>query len=352
MQSLSSEIKPPVQRSITSKPKSIPSEIKAPVQRSTTIIATNNVTTTATISKAVKKKTTLVQETTSKNTAKTSKRHDTKSKLRGESKTTIDGERKAGAKQPWKRQITKQSTFVAKNNVISTANRNTAQKEPMQPFKKQVLRRRHTTKSIENKSSKSTIESLVNPEFSKTKGASRSGSLAFNIGFDDAETATIPPKIFANGRRNGTILASKNEVSEETSDDQSWADKQCEAFVGWLNYTLNPEELDVNGQECVASGLRALIVHRRLAEGRLNALQLFKGESMFQIRTIIAKEITRGKLSIRSDRDVTADVHLRKNLTSLLLSYTTPWLRLALEVMSGECINPVPITEDGPKVCF
>ena len=73
---------------------------------------------------------------------------------------------------------------------------------------------------------------------------------------------------------------------------------------------------------------------------------------MFQIRTIIAKEISRGKLSIRADRDVTVDIHLRKKLTSLLMSYTTPWLRLALEVMSGECIEPAPISESGPKVSF
>ena len=107
--------------------------------------------------------------------------------------------------------------------------------------------------------------------------------------------------------------------------------------------------LNVNNN---VAGLRSLLIHRRLAASRAKALDLFQDDSMYQIRTIIVKEIARGKLSIRSDRDVTADVQLRKKLVSLLLSYTTPWLRMGFEVMFGECIEPVSVSESGPQVCI
>ena len=324
----------------SSRTKSVSTEGKPPVKRSTTTSTTRNVTKTSTTTNSLKKKTTLVKETTTKNTVKNSKRHESKSTLRAGSKDLKESERKPVTK-PWKREVTKHNKLVDKTNVTSIAS---DQKEAVKPWKKRGARRILSSKGVENKKSKSTIDSLMNPEFSKTKG-----SIAFDISFNDADNAEIPLKKSTNRRSVANPLA-KNK-HKDSSDSQTWEEKQCEVFVGWLNYTLNPEELDVNG-DCIASGLRALIIHRRLAGGRLNALQLFKGDSMFQVRTIIAKEITKGKLSIRSDRDVTVDVHLRKKLTSLLLSYTTPWLRMALEVMSGEVINPVPISEDGPKVCL
>ena len=61
---------------------------------------------------------------------------------------------------------------------------------------------------------------------------------------------------------------------------------------------------------------------------------------MRKIKTIIHGEIFKGRLSIRTDRELHADLGLRKQLVSLLLSYTTPWLRLGLEVFFGECIEP------------
>ena len=52
---------------------------------------------------------------------------------------------------------------------------------------------------------------------------------------------------------------------------------------------------------------------------------------MKKIRHSIEAEVNSGKLSIRSDRDVFADVGLRGQIMSLLMSYSTPWLRLGLE---------------------
>lgn len=127
-----------------------------------------------------------------------------------------------------------------------------------------------------------------------------------------------------------------------SADD--WAGKQCDTFASWLKYTFHPtEDEDHDGSH---SGLRAVLVHRRLSQVRFRAAELFHGDSMRAARNIVHAEISRGRLSIRPDRDVYADLSLRKQAVSLLLSYTTPWLRLGLEVMFGESIMPDALPED------
>lgn len=120
-----------------------------------------------------------------------------------------------------------------------------------------------------------------------------------------------------------------------------WAGKQCDTFVSWLNYTFQPDEDEDGG-----TGLRALVMHRRLAQVRFRATELFQSDAMRRARDIVQSEIARGRLAIRSDRDIHADLSLRKEATELLLSYTTPWLRLGLEVMFGECIMPPENLQD------
>jgi hypothetical protein len=123
-----------------------------------------------------------------------------------------------------------------------------------------------------------------------------------------------------------------------------WAGKQCDTFASWLKYTFHPtEDEDHDGSH---SGLRAVLVHRRLSQVRFRAAELFHGDSMRTARNIVQDEISRGRLAIRPDRDVHADLSLRKQAVSLLLSYTTPWLRLGLEVMFGESIMPDDLPED------
>ena len=203
--------------------------------------------------------------------------------------------------------------------------------------------------------SPSKIESTITCEQKSATMSQRRG-LVIDVGSTDVEK----PKTLLPSSRNRTLTVANPStvITKEFHRKDCWAERQCESFMGWLNYTFYPEEMDIinegndnslNSQNNIV-GLRTLLIHRRLAASRAKALDLFQNNSMHQIRIIIVKEITRGKLSIRSDRDVTADVQLRKKLVSLLLSYTTPWLRMGLEVMFGECIEPVPILQNSSKV--
>lgn len=317
-----------------------------------------------------------------------------------EKTVAIDTAKMTSSSKPWERNALKKNKVVEKNKAPRAANHKAATEGPVKPWKMNAAKRKQFSKGAEKDKSNFTDKTLTDNGNGKevesihrggltfdvtfTKSHNRKavtkdarkplkksseskptdiqkqskaadsiprGGVAFDVGFRDAGNDTRASKPSLNRKKTITNPSLKSKI-KDPGNSKSLSDRQCEVFVGWLNYILNPEEMDVNNEGSVASGLRALIIHRRLAEGRVNALNLFRGDSMRQVRTAISKEISRGKLSIRADRDVSVDVHLRKKLTSLLLSYTTPWLRLALEVMSGECIEPVPISETGPKVCF
>jgi hypothetical protein len=175
------------------------------------------------------------------------------------------------------------------------------------------------------------------------------GGLAFDISFS-VESQQLSRSTLRKPHTDRLHTETKKDDSKADLP-KNWADKQSECFTGWLDYTFNPEEenmLDANSSS--AAGLRTLLIHRRLAQVRSKASELFYGDSMRTVRAILLKEIGGGKLSMRPDRDVAADVQLRKQLSNLLLSYTTPWLRMGLEVMFGESIEPWPVVENGPRV--
>lgn len=138
-----------------------------------------------------------------------------------------------------------------------------------------------------------------------------------------------------------------NQAVPVQEEEEDWAEKQCETFSNWLNYTFQPsEERDhqvtlEDGRTQDRVGLRTLVLHQRMAQARTKALDVFHSQEMSKVRKVILSEISRGRLSIRKDRDMYADLTLRNEITSLLLSYKTPWLRLGLETLFGESILPL-----------
>lgn len=195
------------------------------------------------------------------------------------------------------------------------------------------------------------VNCLIDSKFEEIK--THSGGLAFEI---SSTCASIE-------KRNATTIHNSTQVVLATKckdDAEVWVENQSRSFLAWVNHTLNTSDdedalNDVHAGSAKTdpiSGLRSLLVHRRLSQVRTKAYRLFQDASFLSIRTRLLQEIAVGRLSIRSDRDVTADVHLRQKLTSLLLSYTTPWLRMGLEVMFGECIDCEPKSDPrkGPKV--
>ncbi|KAG7357611.1 IQ calmodulin-binding motif-containing protein [Nitzschia inconspicua] len=162
------------------------------------------------------------------------------------------------------------------------------------------------------------------------------------------KSASVPTGFSFSGNQIDTV--SVQPTTSPIPDD--WATQKCESFTVWLNHTFNPEEDGFLKGTTSASGLRDLLNHEQLDQVRSKAKKLFRGEKMQSSREILLREISEGKLAIREDRDVTANIDLRKQLAALLLSYNTPWLRIGLEVMFDETIDcePAPISAKDPKI--
>ncbi|KAL3924826.1 MAG: hypothetical protein SGILL_000811, partial [Bacillariaceae sp.] len=205
--------------------------------------------------------------------------------------------------------------------------------------------KRNTTDTISVETRVEDSSSICKSDAVNSMRQSHRGGMAFEISFTDEKKG----KSYAH-KRDKARKDSEAKKKELGTTSRSWADKQSESFAGWLNFTFNPEEEERGDGNSLASGLRGLLIHRRLAQVRSKARDLFHSDEMRRTRIILVKEISRGRLSIREDRDITADIQLRRQLVSLLLSYTTPWLRMGLEVMFDECVLPVPMTENGPQV--
>jgi hypothetical protein len=158
--------------------------------------------------------------------------------------------------------------------------------------------------------------------------------------------------VYSSKQSLAAPIASAMKVKAAISIPEDWAEKQCNAFTEWLNYMFQPsEDLDHeltlkqiesghagSHQTMNRAALRTLVLHQRVAQARTRALQVFHTTEMTKARKVIVAEIARGRLSLRKDRDMHADLNLRGMVVSLLLSYSTPWLRIGLEVLFGEPI--------------
>ena len=123
-----------------------------------------------------------------------------------------------------------------------------------------------------------------------------------------------------------------------TSESEEWIEKQCETFTLWLNYVVRSPAAHEESDASPPSALRVLQAHQHMANLRLKGLQLF--ERMRGTRQVLLREIQRGRLALRKDQNIFANLTLRQQMIELLLQYSTPWLRLGLETLFGQAILP------------
>jgi hypothetical protein len=128
--------------------------------------------------------------------------------------------------------------------------------------------------------------------------------------------------------------------SERTWDkyNDRWAVQQDETYKIWLNHIFkSPDMHDSEHSSNVT--LRAVLSQRRRVQATQYAQSYFRTPEVQWMRYTIDNEVHLRRLTIRTDHDVFANVNLRSQLISLLMSYTAPWLRIGLETIFGESIS-------------
>lgn len=134
--------------------------------------------------------------------------------------------------------------------------------------------------------------------------------------------------------------------------DKNWALKQANSFTDWMNFTfatsldspsvvdddvpLIPAEGNIEGN---ANGLKILLQKKGEAINRQKCFQLYHSPALLNAVRSVEQEVCEGRLLIRDDRDILADLGLQEELFALLFSYEMPWIRLGLEIVFGEIIS-------------
>jgi len=91
--------------------------------------------------------------------------------------------------------------------------------------------------------------------------------------------------------------------------------------------------------DATAYGLNDLMQRRAEAKLRQEGVNLLHHSNLAAIIKSIEDEVVEGRLTVRSDRDVHADLGLQEGLFEILFCYEYQWLRLGLEVVFGQVIS-------------
>ena len=137
--------------------------------------------------------------------------------------------------------------------------------------------------------------------------------------------------------------------------DESWATKQMNSFTEWMNFTFakagsSVEEgqqqassaaaaAEVEGHDDDAAGLKALLQKRVEALTRQRVFELYHSAEVAPVIKAVEAEVAEGRLVMRDDRDILADLGLQEELFALIFSYEMPWVRVGLEIVFGEIIS-------------
>ena len=120
--------------------------------------------------------------------------------------------------------------------------------------------------------------------------------------------------------------------ADEKKNKEAWASQQEETFTTFLNYILcPPDEADT------------LQWYQRYAKARLKARAVFV--DMSAARDTLLSEISTGRVTIRTDKDISADLTVRAEVMELLHAFQPQWLRLVLETMLGDKPNTMTMKD-------
>jgi abnormal spindle-like microcephaly-associated protein len=134
----------------------------------------------------------------------------------------------------------------------------------------------------------------------------------------------------------------------ESLESLSWIDKQEKGFTRWLNFVLSPSDSTHNA-ECGPVDLFGSTKHPEsmtvskhylkshiVSHYRRGAFLLYRSLPFQTAVDKINREIALGRLSVKKDIQLHADVGIKEGIIQLLMSYNLVWLQVGLEVMYGE----------------
>lgn len=177
-------------------------------------------------------------------------------------------------------------------------------------------------------------------------------------------TKMAPPTGSTNSLRTKAVVRSRHAQIRRVLYDENWAEKQTAGFTAYMNAVFYPAEDSLSSNKdssaaaaadaatstaaVVAPGggapaaandyFRTLLQTQRQASIRRRAFRIYQSRDMDDVCFAIDKEVASGHIAVRKDRELHADLGLRKRVMDLLFCYHPVWLRLGLETVFGEII--------------
>jgi len=194
---------------------------------------------------------------------------------------------------------------------------------------------------------------------------------------------SFPNETPSYGKREELLL--QWDTKSQTTQEAIVSERQCQALTQWINFVLVGDEYEdektlpshytmksatsrrldqyqVDSLEepddnfsCNMTPTAVVSNSKRKRQQRLSMFHYSqsydcvieqahhwfqKSEQWKDLRRKIRSEISSGKVTLREDRDLYANIEVKEKLLDLFLSYRPAWLTLALEVVMSETITP------------
>ncbi len=144
-----------------------------------------------------------------------------------------------------------------------------------------------------------------------------------------------------------TVLSQALRTKDVARDNEVWLSMQERSFTEWINHMMGAartqsEEGDEDDyfffdrhEADAVVPVAPAEAEARVERARARAAEIWAAEAMRSLDDALGRDITRGKLALRSDKPLAQDVASREAFLDLIGSFHPTWLRLAVETVSG-----------------
>jgi len=111
--------------------------------------------------------------------------------------------------------------------------------------------------------------------------------------------------------------------------------KQSIAYSNYINHLISPHVALSSEASSPRDSFSTLLLHQNRSSEISSAYSLYDSYKMQSVRKAIDREVGRGRLIMRSDRDMN-EILFQQELVETLMSYNARWLGVGLSVVLGE----------------
>eukprot|EP00003_Mantamonas_plastica_P022431 TRINITY_DN380_c0_g1_i4.p1 TRINITY_DN380_c0_g1~~TRINITY_DN380_c0_g1_i4.p1 ORF type:complete len:1807 (+),score=729.88 TRINITY_DN380_c0_g1_i4:704-6124(+) len=183
----------------------------------------------------------------------------------------------------------------------------------------------------------------------KSKGKTTVKAATGKHDFSKRRRTGAPSKTLKLSSSAPVASSSSSSANNNVFYDEKWVEKQDQAFTRWLNHAFAPvdDELLLSSQLSSEPATYNLMMQQRAELVlRRKCWQIFHSDEFSDIIFKLEEEIEEGRLVVRQDKNLYADVGLRRQVLDLVANFNSFWVRLGLETIYGQQLRVRDIEDE------